>query len=104
MVFLMNALIDRVGDRESDVLTGLLDVVSALVSDCEEQNVEIPNASPTAGLQFLMERRKLRQIDLAEHFGTQSNVNEVLSGKREINARQARSLAARLGVSSAVFI
>jgi HTH-type transcriptional regulator/antitoxin HigA len=74
------------------------------VSDYEEQNVEIPTASPAAVLQFLMEQRKLRQIDLAEDFGSQSNVSEVLSGKREINARQARSLAARFGVSSAVFI
>ena len=104
MVSLMNALIDRVGDRENHVLTGLLDVVSAFVSDYEEQNVEIPTASPAAVLQFLMEQRKLRQIDLAEDFGSQSNVSEVLSGKREINARQARSLAARFGVSSAVFI
>lgn len=104
MVSLMNALIDRVGDRENHVLTGLLDVVSALVSDYEEQNVEIPTASPAAVLQFLMEQKQLRQIDLAEDFGSQSNVSEVLSGKREINARQARSLAARFGVSSAVFI
>jgi len=92
MVSLMNTLIDRVGDRESHILTGLLDVVSAFVSDYEKQNVEIPTASPAAVLQFLMEQRKLRQIDLAEDFGSQSNVSEVLSGKREINARQARSL------------
>jgi HTH-type transcriptional regulator/antitoxin HigA len=104
MVSLMNALIDRIGDRENHILTGLLDVVSSFVSDYEEQNVEIPTASPAAVLQFLMEQRKLRQIDLAEDFGSQSNVSEVLSGKREINARQARSLAARFGVSSAVFI
>jgi HTH-type transcriptional regulator/antitoxin HigA len=104
MVSFMNTLIDRVGDRENHILTGLLDVVSAFVSDYEEQNVEIPTASPAAVLQFLMEQRKLRQIDLAEDFGSQSNVSEVLSGKREINARQARSLAARFGVSSAVFI
>jgi HTH-type transcriptional regulator/antitoxin HigA len=104
MVSLMNTLIDRVGDRENHILTGLLDVVSVFVSDYEEQNVEIPTASPAAVLQFLMEQRKLRQIDLAEDFGSQSNVSEVLSGKREINARQARSLAARFGVSPAVFI
>jgi HTH-type transcriptional regulator/antitoxin HigA len=104
MVSLMNTLIDRVGDRENHILTGLRDVVSAFVSDYEQQNVEIPTASPAAVLQFLMEQRKLRQINLAEDFGSQSNVSEVLSGKREINARQARSLAARFGISSAVFI
>jgi HTH-type transcriptional regulator/antitoxin HigA len=82
----------------------LLDVVSAFVSDYEERNVEIPTASPATVLQFLMEQRTLRQIDLAEDFGSQSNVSEVLSGKHEINARQARALAARFGVSPAVFI
>jgi HTH-type transcriptional regulator/antitoxin HigA len=51
-----------------------------------------------------MKQHDLRQADLAENFGSQSNVSEVLSGKREINARQARSLAARFGVSPAVFI
>lgn len=104
MVSLMNALVDRVGDRENHILTGLLDVLGAFVSDYEQQSVEIPTASPAAVLQFLMEQRKLRQIDLAEDFGSQSNVSEVLSGKREINARQARLLAARFGVSPAVFI
>jgi HTH-type transcriptional regulator/antitoxin HigA len=104
MVSLMNALIDRVGNREKHPLTGLLDVVSAFVSDYEERNVEIPTASPAEVLKFLMEQRKMRQIDLAEDFGSQSNVSEALSGKREINARQARALAARFGVSPAVFI
>jgi HTH-type transcriptional regulator / antitoxin HigA len=46
----------------------------------------------------------LRQADLAEIFGSQSNVSEVLNGKRKINARQARALASRFGVSAAVFI
>jgi HTH-type transcriptional regulator/antitoxin HigA len=104
MIALMNALIDRVGDRENHPLASFLDVVSAFVSDYEEQNLEIPTASPAAVLRFLMEQRKLRQIDLAEDFGSQSNVSEVLSGKREINARQAGALAARFGVSAAAFI
>jgi antitoxin component HigA of HigAB toxin-antitoxin module len=84
--------------------TGLLDVVNALVSDYEDRNVEIPTASPAAIRQFLMKQRKLRQIDLAEDFGSQSNVSEVPSGKRESNARQARTLAAHFEVSPAVFI
>ena len=37
-------------------------------------------------------------------FGSQSNVSEVLRGKREINARQARTLGKRFGVSPAIFI
>jgi HTH-type transcriptional regulator/antitoxin HigA len=51
-----------------------------------------------------MQQHELRQADLAEIFGSQSNVSEVLNGKREINARQARELAKRFRVSPAVFI
>jgi HTH-type transcriptional regulator/antitoxin HigA len=104
MVGFMNDLLDRVGDRETHPLMGLLDVVTTFVHDYEERNVEIPDAAPAVVLGFLMEQNNLRQSDLAEDFGSQSNVSEVLSGKREINARQARALAKRFGVSPAVFI
>jgi HTH-type transcriptional regulator / antitoxin HigA len=104
MVSFMNDLLDMVGDQETHPLMGLLDVVTVFVHDYEERNVEIPDAAPAVVLGFLMEQNNLRQSDLAEDFGSQSNVSEVLSGKREINARQARALAKRFGVSSAVFI
>ena len=104
MVKFMNKLVDKIGDQESHPLMGLLDIVTSFVHDYEERNVEIPDASPSEVLRFLMEQHDLRQTDLAQDFGSQSNVSEVLSGKREINARQARSLAKRFGVSPAIFI
>jgi len=104
MVNFMNKLLDKIGDRETHPLMGLLDIVTAFVHDYEDRNVGIPDAPPSVVLRFLMEQRDLRQTDLAEDFGSQSNVSEILSGKREINARQARSLATRFGVSPAVFI
>jgi len=104
MVNFMNKLLDKIGDRETHPLMGLLDMVTAFVHDYEERNVEIPDADPSVVLRFLMTQHGLRQTDLAEDFGSQSNVSEVLSGKRDINARQARALAKRFGVSPAVFI
>jgi len=104
MLEFMNELLDEVGDRESHPLMGLLDVVTAFVHNYEASNVQIPDAKPAAVLRFLMEQHELRQVDLAELFGTQSNVSEALSGKRDINARQAKALAKRFGVSPAVFI
>lgn len=104
MVDFMNELVDEVGDRKTHPLMGLLDVVTSFVHDYEEHNVEIPDAEPSGVLRFLMQQHELRQADLAGIFGSQSNVSEVLSGKREINARQARLLAKRFGVSPAVFI
>jgi len=104
MTAFMNDLLDKVGDRESHPLSGLLDVVTMFVRDYEERHVEIPDASPAEVLRFMMEHHDLRQVDLAELFGSQSNVSEILNGKREINARQARALGKRFGVSPAAFI
>lgn len=104
MVNILNKLVDEIGDRETHPLMGLLDIVSFFVRDYEERNVEIPDAEPAAVLRFFMEQHNLRQADLAEIFGSQSNVSEVLNGKREINARQARALADRFSVSAAAFI
>lgn len=42
--------------------------------------------------------------DLAQEIGSQSVVSEILNGHRQINARQAKALAQRFGVSSSVFI
>jgi HTH-type transcriptional regulator/antitoxin HigA len=104
MVKFMNELLDAVGDDESHPLAGLLDIVAAFLHEYEELKIELPRASPADVLHFLMEQNDLRQADLAEIFGAQSNVSEILSGKREINARQARLLGERFGVSPAAFI
>jgi HTH-type transcriptional regulator/antitoxin HigA len=104
MARFLGRLLDEVGDDEQHPLCGLLDVVTALVHEYEAQNVPMPEAKPSEVLRLFMEEHTLRQVDLAHLFGTQSNVSEVLSGKRSINARQARALAERFGVSPATFI
>jgi HTH-type transcriptional regulator / antitoxin HigA len=104
MVNLLNELVDEIGDRESHAMTGLLDIVSHFVHDHEERNTEFPNSEPHAALRFFMEQHELRQADLANIFGSHSNVRDVLNGKREINTSRAKTLAARFHVSAAVFI
>lgn len=104
MIVFMNRLLDKIGDDENHPLMGLLDAVTFFVRDYEERHVDIPDVEPASALRFLMRQHELRQVDLVPIFGAQSNVSEVLSGKREINARQARALAERFGVSAAVFI
>ena len=55
-------------------------------------------------LRFLLDQHGLTQTDLAAEIGGQSVVSEILSGKRAINARQAKALAARFGVSAVAFL
>jgi HTH-type transcriptional regulator/antitoxin HigA len=50
-----------------------------------------------------MEEHGLTQSDLLE-IGSQGVVSEILSGKRDLNIRQITQLAARFGVSPAVFM
>ena len=100
----MNQLLDVVGDDEEHELADMLELLGQLIEDYESQHYALPNAEPSQVLRFLMEQHDLKQADLASELGTQSVVSEILSGRRQINVRQAKALAQRFGVSAAVFI
>ena len=95
----MNQLLDVVGDDED-----MLELLGQLVEDYESSHYTLPNAEPGQVLRFLMEQHDLKQADLIQEVGAQSVVSEILNGHRQINARQAKALAQRFGVSASVFI
>lgn len=103
-VALMNRLLDVVGENERHPLAGLLDLIGDLVSAYESREHAIPDADPREVLRFLMTQNGLTQADLQAELGGQPVVSAILSGKRQINARQAKALAARFGISPAAFI
>ena len=104
VVAFMNSLLDVVGDDEAHELADLLDLLGQLVEDYEGTRHVIPDAAPHEVLRFLLDQHGLKQSDLASEIGGQSVVSDILSGKRAINARQAKALAARFGVSAAAFL
>jgi HTH-type transcriptional regulator / antitoxin HigA len=104
IVSFLNDLLDNVGDDEEHELADLLELVGQLVEDYDNHHHAIPDAAPHEVLRFLLDQHDLKQTDLATEIGGQSVVSAILNGKREINARQAKSLAARFGVSVAAFI
>lgn len=99
----LNALLDEVGTDERHPMYGLLDTLGTLIRVYEEQHHPMPAASGADMLRFFMAEHGLAQADLPE-IGSQGVVSEILSGKRELNVRQIRALAARFHVSPAVFI
>ena len=103
---LMEQLLDVVGEDEEHPLADLLDVIGVLVAQYEDENTPglLEASKPIEVLKFLMEQHGLNQADLRKEVGTQGVVSEILSGDREINARQAKALAKRFGVSPAVFL
>lgn len=99
----LNELLDEVGTDEKHPLYGLLDTLGTLIAAYEQEHEPLPPVSGADMLRFFMEEHGLRQGDLPE-IGSQGVVSEILNGKRELNVRQIQALAARFGVSPAVFL
>ena len=104
MVQLMNSLVDEVGGNEKHPLADLLEIVGDIIVVYEDRHYPIADAEPREVLRLLMEQNSLQQKDLAAELGSQSVVSEILSGKRAINARQAKALAVRFAVSPGAFL
>lgn len=103
-VQVMDELLDRIGANESHRLMPLLDLISKEVEAYETKREKTPEATPAQVLGYLMAEHGLKQADLSEALGGQSIVSAVLNGKRELNTRQVKALAARFKVSPAVFL
>jgi len=103
MVMLMNFLLEAAGEDDDHPLSGLLDLVSDLVSRYEQAHYAIDQAEPKDVLQSLMNARGLKQDELAE-IVHQSNLSAILAGKRKISASLASKLGKFFDISPAVFL
>ena len=92
MVALADQLIDQIGSNERGPLAKLLEVVGTLIEQFESETISFKNSEPREVLSFLMGQHDLRHSDLRAEIGSQGVVSEILNGKREINARQAKAL------------
>ena len=81
----------------------VVEYLGELVAEYEAKDKMPPAATGVEVLRYLMQRDNLRQIDLPE-LGSQGIVSELLSGRRDFNARQAKALAVRFKVSAAMFL
>lgn len=103
MLAAAEALMEAYDDCPGNPLGGLIELVAARIRDYEARLHPWPDAStPASRLAFLMEQHGLKQSELPE-VGPQSVVSAVLAGKRKLNLRQARALAARFGLPLEVF-
>ena len=81
----------------------LIELLTLLVEDFESRHYAVPEAGPLDIVRHLMEAHGLRQKDLADVFGTESIVSDVLNGKRNLTKEHIRKLSGRFNVSPAVF-
>ena len=97
------SIADTLPDEAGEPLWGLVEIITDQIADYESRHHPMLEASGADVLRFFMEQHGLNQSSLPE-IGSQGVVSEILSGKREMNLRQVRALAARFGVSPAAFI
>ncbi len=95
------------GIKEGDLSPeeeSLLELLSILIENYEDEHYPMPEVSPNEVLKFLMEDRELKQKDLVHIFGSTGITSEVVNGKRSISKAQAKKLAEFFKVSVELFI
>ena len=91
------------GNNERHPLSSLMETIGSLVETYESRNIPEIEGNPIDTLNALMAEHGLKQSDLPE-IGSQGVLSEILSDKRQLNARQIKLLSKRFKVSPALFI
>ena len=108
---LMGGLMDEIGDVTSHPAHRYMDLLTEAIARYEAQ-IYSPvfdyigsEEKALEMLKFLMEAQNVKQTDLADIFGSQGNVSQILKGERKLNnVEHIRKLAKRLHADLAVFI
>ena len=75
-----------------------LELLSDLIEAYEDEHYPIGLPSPVGAIEFNLDRLGLTECDLIPIIGSQTKVEEVLLGKREITASMARALGKLLDI------
>ncbi|AZC28491.1 transcriptional regulator [Pseudomonas chlororaphis] len=102
LVQALDELLDLTGEDEAHPLNSLVDIIGDWIEAYDLEHRPMPVASGVDVLRYMMREHGLTQSDLPG-VGAQSVVSEILSGKRQLNLRQVRWLAARFKVSMETF-
>jgi HTH-type transcriptional regulator/antitoxin HigA len=92
------------GENLSPEEDKLLDLLSNLVEEYEDEHYHFPEVPRNEILKFLIEENSLKQKDLVHIFGSSGIASEVVGGKRSISKTQAKKLAEFFKVSVELFI
>jgi HTH-type transcriptional regulator / antitoxin HigA len=90
-------------DERTPAQEAYLTLLSGLVERWESEHIVVPTVRGIELVKALLVERSLHQKDLVPVFGTESIVSEVLSGKRELQAKHIEGLAEFFHVSPAAF-
>lgn len=102
VIEMLNQLLDAGGADESHPLALAVRQLGEVIAVYEARYHPLPELPPNELLRYLMAERGMRQSDLTE-LGSQGVVSEILSGRRQLNARQIAALARRFELPESVF-
>lgn len=98
-------LMDIIDDQADHPMIPFLEVLGDAIAHYEEKIYPPFSSSGVDALKYLMEANGLKQADLADIFGGQSVVSEILNGRRKLNnVDQIRKLAERFNVATSLFV
>jgi len=103
----MTVLLESLSANEevqTPAMERLIETLTALVMQYEDEVAPGQVESPVGVLKFLMEERGLRQVDMVPILGSKSYVSQILSGHRPISREAAGKLAAYFQVSLRSFL
>ena len=81
-----------------------LDVLATLIEVYEAQHYPIPDPDPIEYIKYKMAEQGLLQRDVAQWFGGENRVSEVLNRKRKLTAKMMKALHDNLGLSAEVLL
>jgi HTH-type transcriptional regulator / antitoxin HigA len=94
-------IIDSLIDCEEDSPEEeVLELVSILVESYETKHFPIEPPDPIEAIKIRMEEQGLMKKDLAQYFGSQSRVSEVLNRKRPLTLDMMRKIHRGMGISA----
>ena len=101
----MAELWDEVAGDDNSPYGSLLSLISNHLNEYENAQHPIPNATPQQVLSYLLEERGVTQKEVEAATGIyQSNLSQLLTGKRKLTTEQVKGLADYFKVSPVVFL
>lgn len=104
---IIEALIDADGIEDASVRQRALEILNAvtiLAVEYEKKNFPIPAPSPVEAIKERMAMLNLTQKEVAQYFGGENRISEVLTGKRKLSLKMIRALHKNLGIPAEVLI
>ena len=81
-----------------------LDLLITLGESYEIKHYPIAPPDPVDAIKFRMEQMELTKADMVKYFGSQSRVSEVLSRKRNLTYKMAKTLYKELKISADILL